>query len=144
MSTTVVRTTTDKLEDTIAEQTGLDRHLTSSQFIGGRDWVLFFDQYLMATSEIASACLHDDRFDIGYYGTDSRVRMIERDGSVGVATDPNYGGWIEDKAQSWIIYFDRLDRPVIFWAKRDPDGGVMGSAVVLERPEPDWPTSNVG
>jgi hypothetical protein len=47
MSTTVVRTTTDKLEAVITEQAAEDRRLQSSQFVGGRDWVLFFEQMVM-------------------------------------------------------------------------------------------------
>lgn len=46
MSTTVIRTTTDKLEAVIAEQETEDRTLISSQFTGGRDWVLFFTQMI--------------------------------------------------------------------------------------------------
>lgn len=42
MSTTVVRTTTEKIQDVIDAYASKDGVLVNSQFTGGRDWVLFF------------------------------------------------------------------------------------------------------
>jgi hypothetical protein len=49
-----------------------------------------------------------------------------------------YSAWIEgtdDSGASWIFWLDDAGRPCTYYARRDPDGGVLGEPVRLT-PDP--------
>jgi len=45
-----------------------------------------------------------------------------------------YDGWIEgirDDGSTWILWLDAHGNPEVFWARREPDGGVIGDPIRL-------------
>jgi hypothetical protein len=38
---------------------------------------------------------------------------------------------VRDDGSTWILYLDANGSPALYWADRDPDGGVIGDPVVL-------------
>lgn len=45
--------------------------------------------------------------------------------------DLDYGGWVEDENQTWILFLDREGRPSQYYAQRDEQGGVTSEPVLL-------------
>jgi hypothetical protein len=43
-------------------------------------------------------------------------------------------GWIEDDAETWIAFVD-VNGKALLWTQREPEGGIIGDPVVLERPD---------
>lgn len=67
---------------------------------------------------------------------DIKVGRYDPEQDVGIKPDGTreplpWGGWVEDEAQTWIIYLDTEGRPVLYWAQRDEIGGVVGDPVRL-------------
>lgn len=74
---------------------------------------------------------------IGRYKPAADHGLTVPEGSVDVAD--LYAGWIEgtrEDGSSWILWLDAKGSPDVFWAQRDPDGGIVGDPVVLG-PEPE-------
>lgn len=42
-----------------------------------------------------------------------------------------WSGYIEDGAESWILFLDEAGRPKLFWDERDENGGVIGDPIEL-------------
>jgi hypothetical protein len=64
-----------------------------------------------------------------------REGIIHRDESGDIQSiEQNYAGWIEgvrDDGSTWIMWLDAAGSPEIYWARRDPDGGVIGDGIPL-------------
>ena len=70
---------------------------------------------------------------IGRY--DSQSGIVHRDESGEIThIEQNYAGWIEgvrDDGSTWIMWLDAAGSPEIYWARREPSGGVIGDGIPL-------------
>lgn len=127
MSTTVIRTTTDKLEAVIAEQENEDRILLSSQFTGGRDWVLFFSQMITLESTVAEIRPTIPPLDrLRFAGTEIQPELVSR--LLAAADIITQDGWPSDRQRG---YFSRL-----LWDA----GAALGFYLGEIDGAPYWPT----
>jgi hypothetical protein len=119
MHTHAVRTTEDRLAETIDLWVGpAPAHSTVMPVVvhkGSRDYLV-----------IVRHPEHDES------AHDRHGAHGETDAPIVVGTyddNESYGGWVEDRARSWILYYGHGGRPEVMWLRRDTTGGVVGEPI---------------
>lgn len=141
----VVRTTTEKLEQTINDSvSNPDVSLHTLQWLGGRDWVLVLDVALGWVADQDTRYAEYDRA----VADGAEFALTPPDGLTLVApevvhgdvrygrydthrTGPDFTAFVEDAARSWIIFFGPHGSPALYWPRRDAHGGVIGAPIDL-------------
>ncbi|MCM6778052.1 hypothetical protein NDR87_30845 [Nocardia sp. CDC159] len=70
---------------------------------------------------------------IGRYGDDCGLVHRGETGAI-ERIEKTHAGWIEgirDDGSGWIMFLDAEGSPCVFWASREPDGGVIGEGIPL-------------
>lgn len=75
---------------------------------------------------------------IGRYGpAEGQLEQVERDADgneLSRTLVQSNAGWIEgvrDDGSTWIMFLDGDGSPYIYWARREPSGGVIGDGIPL-------------
>lgn len=149
----VDKTTTEKLEAMLNNLAMEHRKVTHLEFEGGRDWVVVSEREPLLTQMVGTLQ------SVGHCNDQSSDRVLSfppgaKDPSgftirsssgvhVGIAEHgyqvddkgakrpSEYGGFVEDELQTWILWLDPQFRPAVMWLQREPDGGVIGDPVTL-------------
>ncbi len=72
---------------------------------------------------------------IGRYGEVPEALLKKRPDLRDSYVDIAGAGWIEgerDDGTSWIMFLETDGSPVVFWGRRDEDGGVIGDGILLQ------------
>jgi len=153
LHTHVLRTTTREMPDLLNEwatretRPGEPADEIFPTYCGGRDWVVVLrhrdhgESVSPADHDHGSGDLREDPRYLDSIGCEDRPIPVTLSGYEpgtapvvdGVRHAPQWSGYVEDDARTWILYLDMQHRPAALWLQRDETGGVIGESIDLQQ-----------